>query len=107
MENSLGNIRNFIKNSSVLVKIAIGLLPIILLMAIIAIIVFARSPIADNNVKVSGFDTTVAAPQNYKDEIERKIWNFIKTNDYFDDSSDFEAKIREGTYEKNESNNKV
>ena len=102
MENIVDSIRNFIKNGSVFAKVAIGLFPVLILIAIITVFVFTRTPEVDNNVKVADFSDISDAPQNYKNETEQRIWNYIRSNDYFSDASDFEAKIREGTYKKEE-----
>ncbi len=103
----MDNLKSIIKNSPMVVKVSVFLFFVLAIVIIIAAIVFSVSPSVKSNIDVVGFSNIVDAPKAYQDDLEQKISNMIKENDYFDDDFKYEAKIREGTYKKSEKDKTV
>ena len=94
-----GAVKNFIKNSSIGMKVGIVLFMLASVLAVVLAMVYVgRNQEKAPGIPITNFQEISSAPEEYQINTEQLIWILAERNESIGDLSQYSAVIREGSY---------
>jgi len=93
-------IKNFLRNASTGLKVAVGgFLALVLVIIVVAIVVLVTpGPVEDTHVEVANFEEATEVPDDYQTNIQKLMWGAIESNDALNNVVFTDAEVRKGSY---------